>query len=272
MTERLIEFYKLLKTSTDAPDPWGAFHVFCLIAAIFVAFILVRLFSNVSERGARALALVFWLLILIFEICKQFSCGFSLVDGELVWAYPWGIFPYQFCSTPLYIMPLVIFLKDGKLRDSAIAFLATFAFIGGAAVLIAPDSVLTPNLFSNIQTMVHHGTQVFFGVYLAFRYHDKLSLSGFLKGTAMFLVLSGIALAFNIATHHIFPSYGITETLNMFFISPYVRYVPDVLAGLGIESMTYGRYLAAFLSIFILLAFLVMHFMKVLERLTRYYR
>ena len=272
MKEVLINFYKLLKTPTEAPAPWGAFHIFCLIAVIFAAILLVRLFSNVSELGARAITLVFWVIIAVFEICKQFSCGLTLVDGELVLSYPWGIFPYQFCSTPLYIMPIVIFAKDGKLRDAAIVFLATFAFIGGAAIYIAPNSVFTTNLFLNIQTMVHHGVQIFFGVYMAFRYYDKLTLKGFLRGAAMFLILCGIALAFNIATHHILPSYGVTETPNMFFISPYRRYVPDVLQGMGIENMTYESYLFAYLTIFISCAFLVMHSMKALERLTRYDR
>lgn len=270
MTEKLIEFYNLLKTPAELPLPWGAYHILCIVLTVAVAAILIRLFADADERVVRVLAFIFWIIIFTLEISKQLQHGLHLVNGELIWKYSWGAFPYQFCSTPLYIMPLVIFLKDGRTRDYSIVFLATFAMVGGIAVFLTPETVFTRNLFLNIQTMVHHGTQVFFGAYLAFRYREKLNMSRFFGATGLCLLLAFIALSLNVAGRELLPMMGINQSFNLFFISPYQRYIPSALKGLGIEALPYGVFLGGLILIMFVLAFLVMCVMKGLAKLLRY--
>ena len=38
----------------------------------------------------------------------------ALDNNTLIKDYTWSSFPFQLCSTPLYILPLIIFLKDNK--------------------------------------------------------------------------------------------------------------------------------------------------------------
>jgi hypothetical protein len=270
MIEKLIEFYKLLNTPAELPLPWGVYHILCIVMTVAVAAILIRLFADADEKAVRILAFIFWIIILVLEILKQLQYVLHLVNGEFIWKYSWGALPYQFCSMPLYIMPLVIFLKDGRTRDYSIVFLATFAIVGGIALFLTPETVFTENMFLNIQTMVHHGTQIFFGAYLAFRYREKLNMSKFFGATGLCLLLAFIALFLNVAGHELLPMIGGDQSFNLFFISPYKRDIPSALKGLGIEALPYGVFLAGLISIMFALAFLVMCAMKGLSKLLRY--
>ena len=59
--------------------------------------------------------------------------GISYEDG-LSYNYAWYAFPWQFCSTPMYI-GLLAGLSKGKLHDHFCAYLATFALFAGTAVM-----------------------------------------------------------------------------------------------------------------------------------------
>lgn len=249
MTEFLIELLNILRTPCDVPKAWGTYHIFCIIIVVAMSVVLVKLFSNCSEATTRVLALVFWLIMASLELLKQFSSGASVVDGEFTFLYNWQEIPFQFCSTPLYILPLVVVLKDGKVRDAAIMFLISFSAIGGIVVFLTPETVFNDYIFHDIQTMVHHGIQIFFGIYLAFRYKRKITFKNFLGCTLMFLILSGVAFYLNI---WIYKNHGCI--VDLFFISPYNRYLPPALKGMGIEELKYEEFLTGFLGGFIALS------------------
>lgn len=249
MTDLLIELLSLLRTPCDVPMAWGTYHIFCIIIAVAMSVVLVKLFANCSEATARVLALVFWLIMASLELLKQFSSSASVAGGEIIFSYNWYDIPFQFCSTPLYILPLVVVLKDGKVRDAAIMFLISFSAVAGITVFLTPETVYSTSAFLNVQTMVHHGIQIFFGIYLTFRYKRKMTFKNFLGCTLMFLILSGVAFYLNI---WIYKNHGCV--VDLFFISPYNRYIPPALVGLGIEELKYEEFLTGFLGGFIALS------------------
>ena len=59
-------------------------------------------------------------------------------DPQTGWSYDWSRFPFQFCSTPIYIALLAAPLHDGKLRRALLCFLATYSPVAGCAVLFPP--------------------------------------------------------------------------------------------------------------------------------------
>ena len=81
------------------------------------------------------------------EILKQLFCSIIISGDNVSFIYNFSIFPYQFCATPLYVLPMAAFMRRGHKRDTAIVFLSTFAIIGGIAILVAPSSVFTDNAF-----------------------------------------------------------------------------------------------------------------------------
>lgn len=225
--ESLFQFFD---ARMQTPTLYGWFHLLWLVITVAVAVILVVKFRDCNDKTFRRIMLIAWLFFLIPEVYKQLIYSISLSDGQWVWDFQWYAFPFQLCSTPLYVYPLVAFLKDGKLRDMAISFSALFAFFGGLAVMLYPGDVFISIIGINIQTMINHGGQVAFGIFCAARYRKQLSTRFWLKSLPIFGGLFLIATVLNIAAYHLLPLVGIDETFNMFFISPYYDTTLPVLS------------------------------------------
>ena len=144
--------------------------------------------------------------------------SFSYADG-IVFDYQWYAFPFQFCSTPMYIGLLAGLTRKGKLHDCLCAYLATFAVFAGTAVMIYPGDVFIDTIGINIQTMICHGSMITMGIYLYATGHVKLSHKTILKAIPVFAVTVGLALIMN----EVFYKTGLIgdEAFNMFYISPY---------------------------------------------------
>ena len=262
--------YDVLNTSMEVPKSYGAYHISSVVITLILAVLMVAFLKNTKDKTVRAITAVIWIVVVFFEITKQLLYGIHMNEsGTFYWDYNWYFFPFQFCSSPLYILPIVAFARNGKLRDAAIAFLATFSVFAGICVYVFPNDVFTNFTFINIQTMIHHGVQIFFGAYLAFRYRDKLNLRGLVGATGIFTALAAIALILNIGTHHIFPLVGINESINMFFISPYHSCSLPVLSMVD-EALPYLPFLCVYIFGFMLCAGLIMLIMKGLIKITRY--
>ena len=212
----------LMNLEMPTPTLYGWFHILALIATIAVTVLLVVKFRDCDDRTFRRIVLIAWLLIFIPEIYKQLLYSLHYAeDGSIFWDYQWYAFPFQFCSSPLFIYPLIVWLRDGMLRNMAIAFTAFFCFFGGLAVMLYPGDVFIDAIGINIQTMLNHGGQVVIGIFCAARYRKALSNRFWLSSLPVFGVLFLIATILNIAAHYLFPLFGIDETFNMFFISPF---------------------------------------------------
>jgi hypothetical protein len=157
----------------------------------------------------------------VFELYKQFVYTFDYEDGELIKEYSWYVFPFQFCSTPLYVLPFVAFLKEGRVRSAAISFLASYGLLAGLAVMIYPGNVFVETVGVDIQTIVHHGLQTSIGIIFAVRYMRRDTLRRLLDASIVFGIAIAIAFMLNIILYPYLVSFGIDTSFNMFYISPY---------------------------------------------------
>ena len=114
--------------------------------------------------------------------------------------------------------------------------------------------------------MVHHGVQVFFGIYLAVRYREKLNLKNLVRATGIFVVMCAIAMAINLITHHTDIT-GVYGGLNMFFISPYYPCTLPVLSMIY-PIVPYPVFLCIYVFGFMLCAGLVMLLMKGIAKIS----
>ena len=202
------------------------------------------------DKKFRIIVGALWGVMLGFEIYKQLV--FSFNNQTITWDYAWYSFPYQLCSTPLYLLPFVAFMKDCKLRDGIIIFISTFALFGGLCVYVFPNDVFsTDYLGVQIQTMVHHGLQLVLGVYIAVYYCKKVTLKNFLISIPVFAVLLVLALVLDL----IVPSL-VGETFNMFYISPYYGCHLPILSGIY-QAVPYVVFLFIYTLGFVLCALLI---------------
>lgn len=212
----LEEILYLLSPVMERPGNYGWFHLMWIGITTCITILLCVFFSKASIKKEKVILLVVWIIIVLFEIYKQLL--FSVNFGETVtWDYQWYAFPFQLCSSPLYIIPLALISKEGKFRDAALMFLATFAFFGGLVVYIYPNDVFIEYIGINIQTMIHHGSQIVLGILIAVRLclKNKMTIKNYLNSVLIFISMVAVAFLLNIWV----PTFT-DETFNMFYIGP----------------------------------------------------
>ena len=202
---KLLEF---LETKGETPTMYGAFHIVFIVLVALATFLLCKFFGSSSERTYRRIVLIGWIAMVVLEVYKQIIYAVSFENGAFVWDYEWYAFPYQLCSTPLYVMPFAALLKNGRVRDAAMAYLATFSFFGGLVVFIYPGDVFVSTIGISAQSMIHHGMQIVIGIYTAFYNRKRFNFGFFLHAVPAFAALCAAALIMNIGVYHAFAASG----------------------------------------------------------------
>ena len=246
--EKLISF---LESGTVVPKPYGIFHLVSVAITALITFLLIKYFKDCDDKTLRKLVLSFWIAFIILEIYKQTHMSFHFNDGDPYWDYQWYAFPFQFCSSPHFILPFVIFMKDGKVRDACISFMSFYCFVAGVSVFLVPTDVFTEVIGNNIQTMYHHGMQIVFGIYFMVHFRKKLSFKYLTSGLTVLASLIAVALVLDVAIYKYFMANGIDETFNMFFISPYFPCTLPVLSSIY-AAVPYPVFLLLYISAFLI--------------------
>ena len=160
-----MSFLRFISKEMQRPTNYGWFHLLFLGLVIGFTVLICMLYKNCREKTFRRIILIGWILIFLFELYKQIVFSYSESNNLAVWDYQWYAFPYQMCSSTLYLLPIVIFVKDYKLRDAVISYLSIFVLFAGICVMIYPNDVFVNMIGINLQTMIHHGLQVIFGIF-----------------------------------------------------------------------------------------------------------
>lgn len=199
------------------PTMYGWFHILFLLLMIGLTIFLCWKCRDCSNKVFKWIIASAWIVMVLFEIYKQLVFSFNYNNGSPYWDFEWYAFPFQLCSTPIYVLPFIAFCKAGKFRDSCMAYVSTFAFFGGLATMIFPSMVFTEYIGINIQSLVHHGLQVVLGIFIMVHERKRLDIKFFLKGIFVFAVAISLAFIMNIIAH-----FCTTEKFNMFYIGPYL--------------------------------------------------
>ena len=218
-TVDLINNLSLLDTKMAVPTPYGPFHVFFIITSIFYGFSISRYCANKGETYIRRFLLVEALLITVLEIYKQIYFSFHVDGSQILFDYQWYAFPFQFCSTPMYICLLAAVIRGKSLHEHLCSYLATYALFSGICVMVYPVTVFIDTVGINIQTMVCHGSMITTGIVLLRTGYVKVAPKTIIRAFPVFLTLVFAAMIMNEVAYQT----GLlkTETFNMFFISPY---------------------------------------------------
>ena len=206
---------EILDAKMTTPTSYGWFHIMWLVISIGSGILLCYLYKKGIIKNVKGVMLALYIAIIVLEIYKIANFGFSYED-EISYNFPWYIFPWQFCSTPMYV-GLIAALTRGKVHDFCCSFLATFAVFAGLAVMAYPGDVFIETIGINIQTMICHGSMITMGIFLYYTNHVKTQFKTLFKGISVFSICIAIASALNEIGHVV----GITEDnyFNMFYIS-----------------------------------------------------
>ncbi len=212
----------LLQADMETPVSYGVWHICFLLLTVAASAFAVWRFRDASEKAMRRVLLAIWMVLVALEVYKQLVYSLSVSDQTASWSYQWYAFPFQFCSTPLYVLPFAIFPRSERVRSAVMSFLATFSLFGGLAVMAYPGDVFISMIGINIQTMVHHGSQLVLGALMVAWNRRSMGKVFFARGVTVFAILATVAMLLNVGVHVALAAAGMGDTtFNMFFISPY---------------------------------------------------
>lgn len=217
--EIVADILEVMDASMEEPDIYGWFHILWLMITAAVTAVLCVFLKNAPESKIRAVVLAVAVIVLALEGYKQINYTFSVNDGKITADYQWYAFPFQFCSTPMYIGLLAGLTKRGRIHQALNAFLATYSIFAGVCVMLYPGDVFVDTIGINIQTMICHGSMITVGVLLYYAGYVPCTHQTIVKAIPVFATCVGLAAILNEIAH----ASGLlaTETFNMFFISPY---------------------------------------------------
>lgn len=252
-----MKFLSFLDSEMVKPVPYGWFHLMCFAIVIALCVLCIAFRKKFSAKSVNIIMLVTGIVMILFEVYKQVIMNF---DNGAFEPYAWYIFPFQFCSTPMYLMFIagligLISNKKGKVYDCIVSYLGTFALFAGLAVMFLPTTVFIPTIGINIQTMVVHGGMVVIGVLLLVTQTTKVEWKTILKAIIVFAVMVVIAMIMNVVWNFVGPADK--HTFNMFFISPWYNCELPILQIVQ-DTMPYIVFLLAYIIGFSLCAFIVL--------------
>lgn len=216
----LAEILELLDSEMTRPEMFGWFHNLWLFITAAVTMILCKVCRHADPKRVCRIVLAVALIVLVLEVYKQINYTFTVNEkGEIQKDYQWYAFPFQFCSTPMYVGLLAGIFRKGKVHKALCAYLSTYAVFAGLAVMAYPADVFIKTIGINIQTMICHGSMIVVGIYLMYVGHVKVEHKTIFKALPVFAGALTVAVVLN----EIMVASGLLkgETFNMFFVSPH---------------------------------------------------
>ena len=213
-----VRVLEILDTPMTTPLSYGWFHLLFFALSIAVG-VLLCVYLKDAEKHAPRVILITAVTALLLEVYKMINFGFSYEDG-ISYAFPWYAFPWQFCSTPMYVGLLAGIVRRGAVHRSLCAYLATYALFAGLCVMFYPNDVFIDTVGINIQTMICHGSMLSVGIYLLGSGYVKAGHKTILRALPVFCAVVAVAMGLNEWTYRT----GLLEEhyFNMFYFSPYV--------------------------------------------------
>ncbi len=250
----LGEILNFLDTDMEEPVSYGFFHIFFFALSIVAGIVLCRVMPQGTEKQARRILLVTTVAVTVLEIYKQINYTFSY-DGQTITAdFQWYAFPFQFCSTPIYVGAAACLTK-GRVHRACCAYLATFSVFAGSCVMFYPEQVFIDTIGINLQTMICHGAMITVGIWLMLTGYVKAEHKTVFRAVPVFAVCIGTAIVLNEIAYRTDFTNG--ETFNMFYISPYCEPSLPVYSWVQ-QAVAYPWCLLIYVAVFTLAAFVVL--------------
>jgi uncharacterized membrane protein YwaF len=229
------------------PGMFSWFHILWL--AIMIAGCILVAFFFGRKHDQRVDFIVIAVCSVILIMCEVFK---QLFWYEFYGYYRFEIFPYQFCSVPIYVAIAATLIPRGKARELCYKFLAFYGIIGGLAVMLIPTAVLyTYFIPMSIHSMVWHAVLVIMGVYLIVSRGYGKSIKELFSPCMLFLGFIALAVIGNILVYKLHlgtPACQPGDNLSMFYISPYY---PTQLPLLGaVQEFSYPLFLLCYIILF----------------------
>ena len=249
MIKNMEEFIHALQGEMARPGIFSWFHIVALILIIAATILVSLFFYNASEKVYKRILLITWISLLILEVIKQVLKSFYY-GSPSYWEFSSADFPFHICSMIYYVFPVIIFVDKQKhpaIVDAAIGYMSFICLFTGLAVCFYTDMVMSNLIFTNVQSLIHHGALVIFGVYIFVWNRKTITIKTFYRTLIAFAITAVIATIINVIVHPLF--------INMFYINPFI--ITNLPLGNIVQAKAgYAVYLLCYLTGITLITFL----------------
>ena len=246
------KFITFIGKSSEKPNAYAPFHIISILIILAFSLAVVLNRRKITEKFLAYTMLAFGTVLVVFEIYKQFVMSYNPATDT--WSYQWYIFPFQFCSTPIYLtfIAFVFYkLKKKRLFDTVTAFLGTYSLIGAFVVLfVGTDTVFSTIIGVSIQTMIHHGIMFVLAVMILVSGCVSFNLKTGFDIYKLFAVLVVIALVLN-------SIHGDGTKFDMFYLAPESQFVYPMFNKLFGGNLPHFVYVIGYIFLFTLGAFII---------------
>ena len=243
------EFIHFLQGRMEEPEVISWFHFIALIPIIALAIIIPYFFKDAKEKTYKRILFIFWIVLLVLEVFKQLIKSFHYGDPSY-WEYSTRDFPFSICSMVYYFIPIILLVnkeKHPKIVDAATGYMCFISLAMGILVCIYTKMATSTLIYINIQTFIHHGSQVILGVFIYVWNRKNITIKTVYRSLIAFAITAVIAILINLAFY--------PQFINMFFINP-TRITNLPVGSIIQEKAGYPVYLIVFLATIALATFL----------------
>ncbi len=247
----MAEFIHFFQKEVEKPGLFSLFHIISLVVIIGLTVLISYLFRNSTRKTYKRIILTGWIILLILEVIKQVVKSFYYGDPSY-FKYSFYHLPFHLCSTIYYIVPILLFTDSEKhkaLHDALTGFMCFFVLYAGIGVIFYNEIVMSTLLYTNIQTMIHHGMQVVLGVFMIVWNRNNINFKTFLHGLIVLGIFTVLAIIVNVALT------PISDGIDMFYVNP-IKNTSLPVVGVIQEKYGFVLYLIVYLLINVTLAFI----------------
>ena len=160
------------------PTAFGWFHILWLVLVAITIFVLYKNKKYYSENQLKKVLGIYGVVALILETLKQLIWAFNYdpITNIVTWDYQWYAFPFQLCTTPIFVSIICLFLKKGNIRNNLLSYMAYITILGSISTMLIPDSCFVSDILVNIHTMWLHLGSFVVSVYLLMCGEVKINL------------------------------------------------------------------------------------------------
>ena len=226
-----------------ATHPYYSPLHFVAIGVMFV-FLALGIVLGIKAKGnSRSRDKAMTILGFVFIALEIFKITFRLIVKE---GADLTLIPFQICSIPMYLLPFIYFMKEGRLKQAFIGYVSFQSFTSAFFYFVRPAAALnTAYVAITIHSVLWHSLMVASGIYamIAYGLLTKEGFRSFLYSYILWVVTVVIAVILNMILIKANPG----TPLNLFYIAQNSTFKYPLLSILFKEPKPYLLFLLVYL-------------------------
>lgn len=214
------------KTTHNYFGPLHIVSIVFMLSCVAVGIVLGRKYQDKKYDRQKDVGMT--ILGFVFVAMEIFKIAFRLIVNE---GADLTLISFQICSIPMWLLPFIAFMKEGKLKKSFIGFVSFQSFTAAFFFFIKPAAIVknTAWICMSVHSMIWHGLMVGSGVFamVAYRLLCKDGFKTLVYSYVLWVITAIIAMIANFVCGYPLDLFSIAPTtdfsyplLGVFFKSP----------------------------------------------------